>query len=76
MRRSRCGSCPSRRRSTCPCSTSRWACGATTTLRAELDDVLVEKRAQIDALLDRFGVPRVDGGAPRPPCPRRPGRRT
>ena len=32
-------------------------------LRAQLDDVIAQRRAQIDALLDRFGVPRVESGA-------------
>jgi PQQ-dependent catabolism-associated beta-propeller protein len=38
-------------------------------LRAQLDDVLVAKRAQIDALLARFGVPRVEAGAPPEAAP-------
>ena len=51
-------------------------------LRAELDAVLARRRAEVDALLARFGVPRVDAAAsaaapadaPPPAQPSAPGR--
>lgn len=36
-----------------------------TALQQELDDILVRRRSDIEALLDRYGVPRVGRGAPR-----------
>lgn len=36
-----------------------------TGLRDELDEILVRRKPEIEALLDRYGVPRVGRGAPR-----------
>jgi mxaJ protein len=44
-----------------------------TALRDEIDRVLVAKRAEIDAILDRFNIPRVPAPPPPPPPPPPPG---
>jgi mxaJ protein len=36
-----------------------------TALQQKLDDILVRRKPDVDALLDRYGVPRVGRGAPR-----------